>query len=70
MLPAVRTAAAAFKVQGAVAAPTCNMRFQMSYKVDLIIDGGYGDNQPSTIIDLSEGEPVVIREGKGDSNIF
>ncbi|MBA4154434.1 L-threonylcarbamoyladenylate synthase [Flavobacterium sp.] len=39
-------------------------------KVDLIIDGGYGDNQPSTIIDLSEGEPVVIREGKGDSNIF
>ncbi len=39
-------------------------------KVDLIIDGGYGDNQPSTIIDLSEGEQVVIREGKGDSNIF
>jgi tRNA A37 threonylcarbamoyladenosine synthetase subunit TsaC/SUA5/YrdC len=39
-------------------------------KVELIIDGGYGDNQPSTIIDLSEGEPVVIREGKGDSNIF
>jgi tRNA threonylcarbamoyl adenosine modification protein (Sua5/YciO/YrdC/YwlC family) len=39
-------------------------------KVDLIIDGGYGDNQPSTIIDLSEGEPVVIRQGKGDSNIF
>ena len=39
-------------------------------KVELIIDGGYGDNQPSTIIDLSEGEQVVIREGKGDSNIF
>jgi tRNA threonylcarbamoyl adenosine modification protein (Sua5/YciO/YrdC/YwlC family) len=39
-------------------------------KVDLIIDGGYGDNQPSTIIDLSEGEPVVVRQGKGDSNIF
>jgi len=33
--------------------------------VDLVIDGGYGDNQASTIIDLSEGEPVVIREGKG-----
>lgn len=38
--------------------------------VDIVVDGGYGDNQPSTIIDLSEGEPVVIREGKGDSDIF
>lgn len=38
--------------------------------VDVVVDGGYGDNQPSTIIDLSEGEPVVIREGKGDSAIF
>lgn len=33
--------------------------------VDVVIDGGYGDNQASTIIDLSDGEPVVIREGKG-----
>jgi tRNA threonylcarbamoyl adenosine modification protein (Sua5/YciO/YrdC/YwlC family) len=38
--------------------------------VDVVVDGGYGDNQPSTIIDLSEGEPIVIREGKGDSDIF
>ncbi len=38
--------------------------------VDVVVDGGYGDNQPSTIIDLSEGEPIVIREGKGDSAIF
>jgi tRNA threonylcarbamoyl adenosine modification protein (Sua5/YciO/YrdC/YwlC family) len=33
--------------------------------VDLVIDGGYGDNQPSSVIDLSDGYPVVIREGKG-----
>lgn len=38
--------------------------------VDLVIDGGYGDNVGSTIIDLSEGEPVVIREGKGDIDIL
>ena len=38
--------------------------------VDLVIDGGYGDNQPSTIIDLSGPEPVVVREGKGDIDIF
>lgn len=33
--------------------------------VDIVIDGGYGDNTPSTIIDLSEGDFTVIREGKG-----
>ncbi len=33
--------------------------------VDLVIDGGYGDNIGSTIIDLSGHEPIVIREGKG-----
>jgi tRNA threonylcarbamoyl adenosine modification protein (Sua5/YciO/YrdC/YwlC family) len=38
--------------------------------VDLVIDGGYGDNIGSTIIDLSGYEPVVIREGKGDPDIF
>ena len=33
--------------------------------VDVVIDGGYGDNVASTVIDLSEGEVEVIREGKG-----
>lgn len=39
-------------------------------KVDLIIDGGYGDNQASTIIDLSGNEAEVLREGKGSLDIF
>jgi len=34
-------------------------------KVDIVIDGGYGSNIPSTIIDLSEGEITVLREGLG-----
>ena len=38
--------------------------------VDLVIDGGYGDNMPSTVIDLSEDEPLVVREGKGSLEIF
>jgi len=38
--------------------------------VDAVIDGGYGDNVASTIIDLSGDEPVVVREGKGDPDIF
>jgi len=38
--------------------------------VDVVIDGGYGDNVASTIIDLSEFEPVVIREGKGSVDVI
>lgn len=38
--------------------------------VDIVIDGGYGDNTASTVIDLSGDEPVVIREGKGDVSII
>ncbi|MFT5252920.1 MAG: tRNA threonylcarbamoyl adenosine modification protein (Sua5/YciO/YrdC/YwlC family) [Flavobacteriales bacterium] len=38
--------------------------------VDLVIDGGYGDNVGSTIIDLSGAEPEIIREGKGDVDII
>lgn len=33
--------------------------------VDLVIDGGYGGNIASTVIDLTGPEPTVIREGKG-----
>lgn len=38
--------------------------------VDVVIDGGYGDNTASTIIDLSGHEPVVVREGKGSLDIL
>jgi tRNA threonylcarbamoyl adenosine modification protein (Sua5/YciO/YrdC/YwlC family) len=38
--------------------------------VDVVIDGGYGDNIGSTIIDLSDYEPVVVREGKGSLDIL
>lgn len=33
--------------------------------VDVMIETGAGGNQPSTVIDLTEGEPVVVRIGKG-----
>jgi tRNA threonylcarbamoyl adenosine modification protein (Sua5/YciO/YrdC/YwlC family) len=39
-------------------------------QVDMVIDGGYGDNMGSTIIDLSGDEPIVIREGKGTLEIL
>ncbi|MVN22600.1 L-threonylcarbamoyladenylate synthase [Mucilaginibacter arboris] len=34
--------------------------------VDLVIDGGYGDNIASTVVDCTTGEFNIIREGKGD----
>lgn len=38
--------------------------------VDLVIDGGYGENVASTVIDLSTNPPTIIREGKGSVEIF
>lgn len=38
--------------------------------VDLVIDGGYGDNVASTVVDLTGGEFDVIREGKGDLDLY
>ncbi|WP_442265626.1 L-threonylcarbamoyladenylate synthase [Tenacibaculum sp. ZS6-P6] len=38
--------------------------------VDLVIDGGYGDNYASTVIDLTQDEPEVIREGKGSLDVI
>ena len=37
--------------------------------VDVVIDGGYGGNIPSTVIDLTGDEPILIREGKGSLEI-
>jgi tRNA threonylcarbamoyl adenosine modification protein (Sua5/YciO/YrdC/YwlC family) len=38
--------------------------------VDIVIDGGYGDNYASTVIDLTLNEPKVLREGKGSLDIL
>ncbi|MFA5667971.1 MAG: L-threonylcarbamoyladenylate synthase [Balneolaceae bacterium] len=38
-------------------------------RVDIVIDGGFGGNEASTVIDLTGSEPVLIREGKGDVNV-
>jgi len=40
------------------------------YLVDGVIDGGYGDNLASTVIDLTDSIPKIIREGKGATDIL
>ena len=34
--------------------------------VDLVIDGGMGDTVPTTVVDLTDEDPVVLRDGKGE----
>ena len=38
--------------------------------VDIVIDGGYGEAVPSTIIDFTNNNTEIIREGKGDITPF
>lgn len=35
-------------------------------KVDIIVDGGYGHNIASTVVDLTTDEPEIIRQGIGE----
>lgn len=39
---------------------------KFDHLVDIVINSGYGDNVASTIVDLTSGEPEIIREGKGE----
>ncbi len=34
-------------------------------EVDLVIDGGFGNIKPSTVIDCTGDEPAIVRQGKG-----
>ena len=38
---------------------------ELREKVDLVIDGGAGGNQPSTVIDFTGGEAIILRQGAG-----
>ncbi|GAC1037520.1 L-threonylcarbamoyladenylate synthase [Pseudomonas sp. No.117] len=46
------------------------IRERLEHFVDLVIEGGPGGLQPSTVISLAEDEPEVIRVGAGDPKPF
>jgi len=46
------------------------IRDKLEKQVGLIIHGGFLGEQPTTVVDLSEGEPVIIRQGSGDASPF
>lgn len=43
-----------------------DIREKLEHSVDLVIDGGFCGIEPSTVVDLVNDEPIVIREGRGD----
>jgi tRNA threonylcarbamoyl adenosine modification protein (Sua5/YciO/YrdC/YwlC family) len=47
-----------------------DIRETLEHEVDLVIDGGYCGIDPTTVIDLSGDEPVLIRRGVGDTEPF
>ncbi len=47
-----------------------DIRDLLERQVDLIVDGGYGDVDTTTVIDLSGETPVLVRRGKGDIKPF
>lgn len=43
---------------------------RLGHQVDVVIDGGPGGFEPSSVVDLSGLAPVVVRRGKGDVSVF
>jgi tRNA threonylcarbamoyl adenosine modification protein (Sua5/YciO/YrdC/YwlC family) len=46
------------------------IRERLQHSVDLVIDGGIGGYNPSSVVDLSGPVPVVVRRGLGDVSAF
>jgi len=39
-------------------------------QVDIVINGGYGNNEPSTVVDCTRDEIEIVREGIGDIDLL
>ena len=46
------------------------IRDLVQHQVDLVIDGGYGSLETTTVVSFEEGVPEVVREGMGDLSLF
>jgi tRNA A37 threonylcarbamoyladenosine synthetase subunit TsaC/SUA5/YrdC len=43
---------------------------RLGKQIELVIDGGAGTLEPTTIVDLTGPEPVLLRQGRGDAAAF
>jgi tRNA threonylcarbamoyl adenosine modification protein (Sua5/YciO/YrdC/YwlC family) len=46
------------------------IRERLAKQLDLIIDGGACAMEPTTVIDLTAAEPLLVRQGRGDAAMF
>ena len=46
------------------------VRDRLASRLELIIDGGFGTLEPTTVVDLSGDAPIVLRQGRGDPTPF
>jgi len=47
-----------------------DMRDTLGHDVDLVIDGGYCGFEPTTVVEMTDDSPIVVRIGKGDIALF
>ena len=47
-----------------------DIRERLEHDVDLVIDGDHCGVEPTTVVDLVDGVPEVIREGRGSIEVF
>jgi len=64
--PVVSTSAATS--DGEVLIDARDIKDRLGHGLELVLDGGYKPNEPSTVIDLTGPEPRVVRQGKGDAS--
>jgi len=64
--PVLSTSAAT--PEGEVLIDARDIQEKLGHGLDLILDGGYRPNEPSTVVDLTGPEPSIVRQGKGDAS--
>ena len=47
-----------------------DIRDTLQHELDLVIDGGFCGMEPTTVIDLVDDVPVIVRKGRGDWSAF
>ncbi len=47
-----------------------DIREQLEKQIDLVIDGGSCSRSPTTVVDLTTGNPEIVRQGRGDVSLF
>ena len=47
-----------------------DISIELEGRVDLIIDGGYCGNEETSVIDMTEDLPIIVRQGAGDVTAF